>query len=149
MRRISRVALLPLLLPVACASAANSWVELGGRHYTVEIANTDAAREHGLMFRTHMDADHGMLFIHDQQQPLAYWMKNTLIPLDILFFDVRHRLVSQQRNVQPCTLGDACPAYPSDAPALYVLELNAGQAAKLRLQNGAELRIDPHVGSAH
>jgi uncharacterized membrane protein (UPF0127 family) len=113
------------------------------------VANTDAAREHGLMFRQQMAANHGMLFIHDHQQPLAYWMKNTLIPLDILFFDNQRRLVSQQRDVPPCTLGDACPPFPSGAPARYVLELNAGQAAKLQLRNGAALRIDPHVAPVH
>jgi uncharacterized protein len=145
MRLLVRVSPLCLLLLAACASARDPWVELNGKQYTVEIANTDATRERGLMFRETMDPRHGMLFIHDRQEPLAYWMKNTLIPLDILFFDNQRRLVSQQRDVPPCTLGDACPPYPSDAPARYVLELNAGQAAKIRLQNGAELRIDPQV----
>jgi uncharacterized protein len=134
-----------LLLIAGCASAGAPWVELAGKRYAVELANTDAAREQGLMFRKHMDADHGMLFVHEQQTPLAYWMKNTLIPLDILFFDNQRRLVSQQRDVPPCTLGDACPIYPSAAPARYVLELNAGQASKLSLQDGATLRIDPGV----
>jgi uncharacterized membrane protein (UPF0127 family) len=145
MRLFARVSPLCLLLLVGCASARNPWVELNGKQYTVEIANTDATRERGLMFRQAMDPGHGMLFIHDRQEPLAYWMKNTLIPLDILFFDNQHRLVSQQRDVPPCTLGDACPPYPSDAPARYVLELNAGQAARIRLQNGAELRLDPRI----
>jgi uncharacterized membrane protein (UPF0127 family) len=86
-----------------------------------------------------------MLFIHPDEAPHAYWMKNTRIPLDILYFDSRRRLVSQQRNVPPCTLGDACPAYPSNAPARYVLELNAGEAARLGLGDGAELRLGPGV----
>jgi uncharacterized membrane protein (UPF0127 family) len=141
-------ALLPslcLLLIAGCASAGAPWVELAGKRYAVEVANSDAAREQGLMFRKHMDADHGMLFVHERQTPLAYWMKNTLIPLDILFFDNQRRLVSQQRDVPPCTLGDGCPVYPSAAPARYVLELNAGQASKLSLHNGVTLRIDPGV----
>ena len=145
MRLLVRLSPLCLLLLAACASAREPWVELDGKHYAVEIANTDATRERGLMFRKRMDSGRGMLFIHDRQEPLAYWMKNTLIPLDILFFDNQRRLVAQQRDVPPCTLGDACPAYPSDAPARYVLELNAGQAAKIHLQNGAQLRIDPRV----
>jgi uncharacterized membrane protein (UPF0127 family) len=149
MRLLVRAAPLLLLLPFACACFGASWVELGGKRYTVEIANTEASREQGLMFRVRMDPGRGMLFIHDRQEPLAYWMKNTLIPLDILFFDSKRRLVSQMRNVPPCTLGDACPAYPSDAPALYVLELNAGQAEKIGLHTGAKLRIDPHVAPAH
>lgn len=145
MRLLGRLTPLCLLLLVACASAGSPWVELNGQRYTVEIADTAAARARGLMFRQRLAADRGMLFIHERQAPLAYWMKNTLIPLDILYFDNQRRLVSQQRDVAPCTLGDACPSFPSDAPARYVLELNAGQAAKLRLQAGATLRVGPRV----
>ena len=140
---------LPSLLLAGCASATSHWVELGGKRYDVEIADNDAERARGLMFRDALAADHGMLFIHEREEPQAYWMKNTRIPLDILYFDNARKLVSQQRDVPPCSLGDACPPYPSDAPARYVLELNAGQAARLRLQDGAELRFDPHVANAH
>ena len=149
MRATAFTALLCLLLLTGCAHARDGWVELAGKRYTVELAANDAQRERGLMFRQRMDSDRGMLFVHEREEPLAYWMKNTLIPLDILFFDSQRRLVAQQRDVPPCTLGDACPPYPSDAPARYVLELNAGQAAKLQLQNGAMLRIDPHVAITH
>jgi uncharacterized membrane protein (UPF0127 family) len=72
-------------------------------------------------------------------------MKNTRIALDILYFDNTHRLVAQQRDVPPCSLGDGCPPYPSDAPARYVLELNAGEAARLKLQDGVELRFGPGI----
>ena len=97
------------------------------------------------MFRDAMADDHGMLFIHDRQEPQAYWMKNTKIPLDILYFDNDRKLVAQQRNVPTCSLGDACPSYPSNAPARYVLELNAGQAEKLKLQDGATLTFGPGI----
>lgn len=86
-----------------------------------------------------------MLFIHDRQEPQAYWMKNTKIPLDILYFDSERKLVSQQRDVPPCSLGDRCPPYPSDAPALYVLELNAGEAARLGLETGIALTFGPGI----
>ena len=86
-----------------------------------------------------------MLFVHDRQEPLAYWMKNTKIALDILYFDNERRLVSQQRDVPPCSAGDACPPYPSKRPARYVLELNAGQAARLNLQDGASLTLSPDI----
>ena len=76
----------------------------------IEIADDDAERARGLMFRDAMAADHGMLFIHDREEPQAYWMKNTQIPLDILYFDDARRLVAQQRDVPPCSLGDALPA---------------------------------------
>jgi uncharacterized membrane protein (UPF0127 family) len=99
------------------------------------------------MFRDEMPINRGMLFIHDRQEPLAYWMKNTKIPLDILYFDSARKLVSQQRDVPPCSLGDRCPPYPSQAPARYVLELNAGQAAKLNLVDGAELTFGPGLAT--
>jgi uncharacterized membrane protein (UPF0127 family) len=103
----------------------------------------------GLMFRDEMPSGNGMLFVHDREEPQAYWMKNTHIPLDILYFDTGRRLVSQQRDVPPCSLGDACPAYPSVAPARYVLELNAGQAQSLGLEDGAQLTIDPRIEAVH
>lgn len=132
-----------------CASAGEHWVELQGTRYQVEIADDDQKRVRGLMFRDSMDADKGMLFVFERDEPRAFWMKNTRIPLDILYFDQARRLVSQQRDVPPCTFGNRCPAYPSDAPATYVLELNAGQAAKLRLENGTELRFGPGIEAMH
>lgn len=128
-----------------CASAGGHWVELGGQRYQVELAQDEATRARGLMFRDEMAADHGMLFIHEREEPQAYWMKNTKIALDILYFDSQRRLVSQQRDVPPCTLGDGCPPYPSTAPARYVLELNAGQANRLQLQDGTELKFGPGI----
>ena len=141
--------LLPLLLLLTlsgCAStAANHWVELGGARYQVELATTDESRTRGLMFRDEMPVDHGMLFLHDREELQAYWMKNTRIALDILYFDDERRLVSQQRDVPPCSAGDRCPPYPSSGPARYVLELNAGQAEKLGLQDGALLTFGPGI----
>ncbi|MEG1678932.1 MAG: DUF192 domain-containing protein [Stenotrophomonas sp.] len=137
---------LSLLALAGCASAGSKhWVELAGTRYNVELAQNDETRARGLMFRDQMDADHGMLFVHDREEPQAYWMKNTRIPLDILYFDSQRRLVGQQRDVPPCSAGDMCPPYPSFNPALYVLELNAGQAAKLKLEDGAELTFGPGI----
>lgn len=132
----------------ACAGARQPWVELGNQRYAIEIADDDAERARGLMFRDALPTGHGMLFIHDAEEPQAYWMKNTKIPLDILYFDDERKLVAQQRDVPPCSLGDGCPSYPSDAPARYVLELNAGEAARLQLKDGAELRFGPGIPPA-
>ncbi|HJR72511.1 MAG TPA: DUF192 domain-containing protein [Luteimonas sp.] len=144
----ARPLLFAALLLSGCASANSPWVELGGQRYTVEIADDDPERARGLMFREQMAPDHGMLFIHDAQEPLAYWMKNTKIPLDILYFDNDLKLVSRQVDVPPCTLGDNCPNYPSEGPARYVLELNAGEAARLKLQDGAVLKLSPAIPPA-
>ncbi len=150
MKLMRSLLLLPLLALAGCASAdGKHWVELAGSRYQVELAQNDETRARGLMFREQMDANHGMLFIHEYQEPQAYWMKNTKLPLDILYFDSERRLVSQQRDVPPCSAGDACPPYPSFKPARYVLELNAGQAAKLKLQDGAVLTFGPGIPSGN
>ncbi|MBS0381692.1 MAG: DUF192 domain-containing protein [Proteobacteria bacterium] len=120
--------------PVAPVNDAPG-ITLRGQHFSVEVATTPAEQEHGLMDRSSMPADHGMLFVFPSAQPLTFWMKNTLIPLDMLFFDDAHKLVAIQANAQPCK-ADPCKLYPSNVPARYVLELNAGTAAKLGVRKG-------------
>lgn len=143
---LSRLFLLAIALMLSgCAIAGGPWVELGGQRYKVEIADDDAERAQGLMFRDELASGTGMLFIHDREEPEAYWMKNTKIPLDILYFDNARTLVAQQRDVPPCSAGNACPTYPSNVPARYVLELNAGEAAKLELKNGAKLTLSKDI----
>lgn len=143
---LSRIVLFTFaLLLSGCASAGGDWVELSGTRYEVEVANDDLSRARGLMFRDQMAENSGMLFIHEREEPQAYWMKNTRIALDILYFDSARRLVSQQRDVPPCSAGDRCPSYPSKASARYVLELNAGHAARLNLVNGTELAFGPGI----
>lgn len=110
-------------------------VTLRGHAFGVEVAATPAQWERGLMDRTSMPGNHGMLFIYPEAQPLSFWMKDTLIPLDMLFFDSAHRLVAIHANVPPCK-ADPCPSYLSGVPVRYVLELNAGTAAKLGLRKG-------------
>ena len=148
---MSLIRLLPLLLLMTltgCASTgARHWVELGGARYQVELATDDASRARGLMFRDQMAADHGMLFLHEREELQAYWMKNTKIALDILYFDEQRHLVSQQRDVPPCSAGDRCPPYPSSGPARYVLELNAGQAEKLGLKDGTQITFGPGIAN--
>lgn len=133
-----------------CATGSDSgnWVELKGHRYVVEIADDNAERARGLMFRDDMAADHGMIFIHDAEEPQAYWMKNTKIPLDILYFDHSRKLVSAQQRVPPCSLGDGCPPFASEGPALYVLELNAGQAEAMGLKPGDEIKFGPGIPTA-
>ena len=123
----------------ACA-ASGPYVELNGHRYTIEIAADNASREHGLMDRTEMAADHGMLFVFDDDAMRAFWMKNTKIPLDMLFFDGDKKLVSIQHSVPPC-VSDPCPGYSSGAPARYVLELNGGESEKLGLTSGDPIEI--------
>lgn len=145
-----RTLFLPLIaasfLPAACSgSGGGHWVETGGQRFQVEVADEFDERARGLMFRDAMPEDHGMLFVHEREAPLAYWMKNTRIPLDILYFDADRRLVSIQRRVPPCSAGDQCPNYPSRGPAKYVLELNAGRSDALGLEPGDEIRFSDGI----
>lgn len=139
------VALVLLLLPVlaGCASQSGPWVELKGRRFAVEIADDDAERTRGLMFRDTMARDHGMLFLFERQQPLAFWMRNTRIPLDIFYFDDARRLVSVV-SAPPCTTPQ-CPSYPSAGPGRFVLELNAGLARELGTKPGDEIVFSPAI----
>jgi hypothetical protein len=121
------------------------WVEIGGQRYTVEIADDPWEQQKGLMHRRHLPEHHGMLFIYDREAPMSYWMKNTWIPLDILYFNSRLELVAQQRQAQPCPTGTPCPSYPSGVPARYVLEINGGQAEALGLKNGDRLTVRPDM----
>lgn len=139
-RCLRSIALLSSLLGCFACAAGGSWVELKGQKFTVEIADTPDKRALGLMFRDELPADHGMLFIFDQEAPLSFWMKNTRIPLDIMYFDSRLVLVSVSENTPPCRMR-LCPGYPSEGPAQYVLELNAGKASELGLQTGDRLEL--------
>lgn len=125
----------------ACAARATGpTVELKGQRFEIEIADNDATRERGLMFRDSMPADHGMLFLFDDLSVRSFWMKNCRMPLDILFFDQNYKLVSAQERVPPCR-SDPCVVYPSEGPAQYVLELNAGMADKLGVKPGDALKV--------
>ena len=73
----------------------------GAFHFRVEVADTDAAREKGLMFRKSLAGDHGMLFDFKTAQPVAFWMKNTLIPLDMLFVGADGHIISIARDAAP------------------------------------------------
>lgn len=114
--------------------------------FQVEVADTDAERARGLMFRESLPRFGGMLFVYDRAQPVSFWMKNTLIPLDMLFFDETGRLVDIHENAVP---GDLT-GIPSAAPARFVLEINGGAARELGVEPGAELRhpaVDPEVAA--
>ena len=141
--------LVPVFMLLAgCATAKHkaTAVVLHGQKFSMELATDEPSRERGLMFRTALGSDHSMLFVFPSSEPRAFWMKNTLIPLDILYFGTDRRLVSMQLNVPSCK-ADPCPLYPSNAPARYVLELSAGTARRIGAEVGDELKIEGDVGS--
>jgi hypothetical protein len=94
------------------------------------------------MFRERLAKDRGMLFTFGAAQPWTFWMKNTKIPLDIIWMDAKKRIVHIERNVPICTrTDDTCPLYEPTEGALYVLELGGGVAEGYHLQRGLTLKF--------
>ena len=109
-------------------------------HVRAELAATEAEREHGLMQRTFLGATDGMLFVFDAPGLHAFWMKDTLIPLDMLWLDASGKVVSIAESVPPCKTPE-CPTYPPKAAASYVLEVNAGFAKKHAVRVGDTVAV--------
>ena len=108
----------------------------GNAHrFRVEVARTDAEQEKGLMFRTKMGADEGMLFPSAYPAQRIFWMKNTIIPLDIVFIGPDHLVSNIAAKAVPYSLE---PIY-SAGPVIAVLELNGGRAAELGFTPGARV----------
>ena len=139
----------PLLLLFLLLSAlAIGWrnpqqgrVCIKGRCFQVELAVTPDERARGLMFRKHLDKDSGMLFIFEEEDIHPFWMKNTLIPLDILWINSRREVVLMSKNTQPCIM-DPCPAIQPDKKAKYVLELQGGISDTIGLIKGDKVSFD-------
>jgi len=103
--------------------------------FYVELAETSGEKSQGLMYRENLAENRGMLFIFDQEGPYSFWMKNTLIPLDIIWLDENKEVVFIVKNAQPCKQ-EICPSIKPDNEAKYVLEINAGLSDKLNLKIG-------------
>lgn len=98
----------------------------------IEIADDDAEKEQGLMYRDTMPENNGMLFLMGVEEPQTFWMKNTILSLDILFVDSDRKIVSIHKNCTPYSLDQI----PSEKPALFVVEVNAGYTDKHAIKNG-------------
>lgn len=98
----------------------------------IEVADDDAEREQGLMYRDTMAENNGMLFLMETEEPQTFWMKNTIISLDIIYVDSNKRIVSISRNCKPYSLDQISSA----KPALYVVEVIAGYTAKYGIKTG-------------
>ena len=125
----SQPGLIPITLP-------------GGAIIHAELANTPQKRAEGLMYRTHLAPDRGMLFTFSQAEAWVFWMKNTKIPLDLIWLNEKKQIVHIEQNVPICTrTDDSCPQYRPNEGALYVLELAGGRAESLKLQRGSKLQF--------
>jgi uncharacterized membrane protein (UPF0127 family) len=130
MRRATLLFVLAVLA-AGCARSASSDPErppseltIGTAVLHVEVAATPKARVRGLMGRSELPADQGMAFVFDQPTIGRFWMKDTLIPLSIAFWDERNRVVAIL-DMQPCR-ADPCPTYGSDQPYVGAVEVNLG-----------------------
>jgi uncharacterized membrane protein (UPF0127 family) len=111
-----------------------------GNKIYAELADTPRKRARGLMFREHLDKDRGMLFTFPDSQPWTIWMKNTKIPLDLIWLNRKKTIIHIEPNVPGCrSAGNDCQQYQPNSPAFFVLELSAGTAERLHLKKGTPL----------
>ena len=108
----------------------------GRQVFLVEVMRTDADRAQGLMFRRFLPPDRGMLFDFEAEQPVMMWMKNTILPLDMVFIGADGRIVNIAESTEPMSER----TIPSQGPVIAVLGLNAGAAARAGLKTGDAVR---------
>ena len=106
----------------------------------VEIADDKNERANGLMYRENLEENSGMIFVFDQEESIAFWMKNTLIPLDMIFIDKELKIVDI-KNAVPCK-ADPCPLYKPENAVKYVLEVNYGFSKSNGVSTGDNVNLD-------
>lgn len=104
--------------------------------FDIEIADDDFKTQQGLMYRNSMKASQGMLFVFDNEQPRSFWMKNTQIPLDLIYANKDLKIVSISKNAKAYDK----TSLPSKYPAQFVFEINAGLSDKLGIKVGQKLK---------
>ena len=124
-----------------CLGLDHGIVRFKGHSFFVEVAQTADEKTQGLMFREHLDRDKGMLFVYKKEGRHSFWMKNTLIPLDIIWIDKEKIVVFIARDMQPSDKKPYSKIRPK-AKAKYVLELNTGTAERIGLAKGDKLEFD-------
>lgn len=138
-RTIFLLALLLFLVACTAETKVIQKVKIGDNTFKAEVADTPEKKIQGLMFRESLDNDKGMLFPFEDETELTFWMKDTLIPLDMIFID-KNKVIVNIVTAAPCK-EMPCKDYPSEKPAMYVLEINGGEAAKLNIKIGDSVII--------
>jgi uncharacterized membrane protein (UPF0127 family) len=111
-----------------------------GAVYRLELALNPEDQAQGLMYRENLPEKTGMLFVFPETAPHHFWMKNTMIPLDMIWMDETGRVVFVSANTPPCE-ADPCPTYGPDTPVRLVLEIAGGKAAAEKVAVGSSIRI--------
>ena len=119
--------------PVAVIRGPGAAVEV-----SLEVAATPAERERGLMYRSSLAEGRGMLFVFDEDRNYSFWMKNTLIPLDMIFISADHRIVGVRANATPLSTA----SIGVGAPSRYVLEVPGGWAARHGIAPGDRVALE-------
>ena len=125
------------------AEAGTVRMQIGSQPFTLEVAATPKAQQLGLMHRESMPADHGMIFVFPDERPLSFWMKNTLIPLDMIFIGADWRIAGIVENAEPKTL----TSREVPAPSQYVLEIGGGLSALYGIHAGQVVDFQAGSGS--
>lgn len=131
--------LLVVFLSACVSSGGNAHVTLGNATVVVEIADSDEERSLGLMNRESLAKNAGLLFVFPDEAKRSFWMKNTKMPLDIIFISSDLIIVDMQ-TMKPCE-AEPCRTYPSRGAAKYALEVNRGFAEANALQIGDRVTI--------
>jgi uncharacterized membrane protein (UPF0127 family) len=130
----------PATRPADARAVRSEAVMPDGTRVSLELARTDAERQRGLMHRRSLPERAGMLFIFDAAGLHGFWMKNTLIALDIVWLDAGGRIVWIAERLPPC-VADPCPVYQPSAASVMALEVNAGFVDRHRLVLGQRLTL--------
>lgn len=145
MRKLTTLTTLTVLLLTGCGIQNDPVIELTinnelESNFMVEVADTPKERAKGLMGVSKLPKQSGMLFEFEDSKIRNFWMKNTLIPLDIIYINEKYEITEILRNVPPCKT-DECPTYPSNQPAKFVLEINGNLSNKLKIEPGQKITL--------
>ena len=116
-------------------------VKIKDKPFLMDIAKTSEERNLGLMYKESLDSNKGMIFIYNKEKKHPFWMKNTMIPLDIIWLNKSKQVVYISKNTQPCKQND-CLSIKPNRRAIYVLEINANLSDKLGLSIGDLIEFD-------
>ena len=120
---------------------SNIVVKIKDKSFLMDIAKTSKERKLGLMYKKSLDSNKGMIFIYNKEKKHPFWMKNTMIPLDIIWLNKSKQVVYISKNTQPCKQND-CLGIKPNRRAIYVLEINANLSDKLGLSIGDLIEFD-------
>lgn len=134
------VVLLTFSILAYLTQSPNTNVCINSHCFNLELAKTSSERQQGLMYRTSLKKDFGMLFIFPNEAKHSFWMKNTLIPLDIIWISSDNKITHIGKNIQPCQ-EDPCQSYAPEKKSKYVIEINANLSEEYGFSEGDDVEF--------